>query len=554
MKATMKKALQIVVMNVFILFFAFNSKANDEKIPIITLNSPNTTILLKEDLKRDKAGMLYRVGVANSVNLNSLSNGTWTILPNRNRKWQLAISNPGAQSLSFIFKTFILEGNSKFWVENTKGEKVSNVLTSEDMLEDFQQNIAMCKGDFLILNLLEEAYTDPSKIELDRVFYNYRSTLKSKEKINESASCQINVNCSEGEDFQDEKRGVARVYIIEGNSAGFCSGSLVNNLAKDCKPLFLTALHCGISTSANDMNLWQFYFNYEAPTCSNPSSEGSLANNYVTGCIRLSDSNDNGGNTGSDFLLLQLGSVQNEASTITKLKGTNFQAYWNGWDANNVTSSNGKGIHHPSGDIKKISSYTSSLTSTSYGGSVSNTHWSLSWSATTNGHGVTEGGSSGSPLFTYNNGNSRIVGTLTGGSSYCNYPTDIDLYGKMSYHWSGNGGQSSRRASTYLDPLNSGIKVLDGSSNPCSLADVPMISIQTKLEIYPNPSNDILYVKSSNDSEMNIMLFDMLGNLIYENTAVNLVHELDLKSLTSGVYQLKITQGNTSEIRAISKL
>lgn len=554
MKATMKKTLQIVVMNVFILFFVFNSKANDEKIPTITLNSPNTSILLQEDLKRDKAGMLYRVGVANSVKLNSVSNGTWTILPNRDRKWQLAISNPGAQSLSFIFKTFVLEGDSKFWVENAKGEKVSSILTNEDMLEDFQQNIAMCKGDFLILNLLEEAYSTPSSIELDRVFYNYRSTVKSIEKINESASCQINVNCSEGDNYQDEKKGVARVYVIEGNSAGFCSGSVVNNLAKDCKPLFLTALHCGVSTSAGDMNLWQFYFNYEATTCSNPGSEGTLANNYVTGCFRLADANDNGGSTGSDFLLVQLGSAQNEASTITKIKGVKFQVFWNGWDANNLTSASGVGIHHPSGDIKKISTYTSSLTSETYGGNVNNTHWSLSWSNTINGHGVTEGGSSGSPLFNYNNGNSRIVGTLTGGSSYCDYPTDIDLYGKMSFHWTSNGSQASRKIATYLDPLNSGIKVLDGSSNPCSLADISKISIETKLEIYPNPSNDILYIKSSDLSEMTIVLYDMLGNIVYENVSVDIENKLDLKSLKSGVYQLKISQGNSSEIRAITKL
>ena len=118
-----------------------------------------------------------------------------------------------------------------------------------------------------------------------------------------------------------------------------------------------------------------------------------------------------GGDTGSDFLLLQLGSTQNEQSTITKLKSSSFNAFWNGWDANNTVSSQGVGIHHPAGDIKKISTYTSSIYSDTYGGNVSGTHWSLSWTSTQNGHGITEGGSSGSPLFTYNNGNSRIINT-----------------------------------------------------------------------------------------------------------------------------------------------
>ena len=48
---------------------------------------------------------------------------------------------------------------------------------------------------------------------------------------------------------------------------------------------------------------------------------------------------------------------------------------------------------------------------------------------TSNGHGVTEGGSSGSPIF---NQSKRIVGQLSGGSSTCNSPNYSDLYGKMS--------------------------------------------------------------------------------------------------------------------------
>ena len=43
-------------------------------------------------------------------------------------------------------------------------------------------------------------------------------------------------------------------------------------------------------------------------------------------------------------------------------------------------------------------------------------HWNVIFDKTTNGHSITEGGSSGSPLF---NENKQIVGTLTGGNSTC---------------------------------------------------------------------------------------------------------------------------------------
>jgi PKD repeat protein len=187
---------------------------------------------------------------------------------------------------------------------------------------------------------------------------------------------------------------------------------------------------------------------------------------FITGCVRKADSADNGGDTGSDFLLVQLGSATNESATITTLKSTNFNAYWNGWNANNTATTGGTGIHHPAGDIKKISTFTGTTLSNSWGGSVQNTHWRFSWTANANGHGVTEGGSSGSPLF--NNSQGYIVGTLTGGSSYCNAQSSPDMYGKMSYHWTSNGTTTAKQLKPWLDPTNSGALTLAGSFDPCT--------------------------------------------------------------------------------------
>jgi PKD repeat protein len=340
------------------------------------------------------------------------------------------------------------------------------------MLEDFQQHLALCFGDELILRLVEPKGTQASEILMDRVMYDYRSTGNPMiQKINESDACEINVNCSPvGDAWQDEKRGVARILITDATGQGWCSGSLVNNTAQDCKPLFLTALHCGITTSAANSNLWKFYFRYEAPSCTNPSTAGTLDDYFITGCVRKANSNDNGGDTGSDFLLLQLGTAANEAATITTLKTANFNAYWNGWDANN-SAAGGAGIHHPAGDIKKISTFTATPTSQTYGGAAANTHWRFSWSANSNGHGVTEGGSSGSPIF---KSNGRIFGTLTGGSSFCNQLTAPDYYGKVSYHWISNSTNPTYQLKTFLDPGNTGALVLDGSSNPCSAPTIPV--------------------------------------------------------------------------------
>jgi hypothetical protein len=445
----------------------FSKQMFGKEVPTIQVAAPNLVQLQQEDILRDKQGLLYRIGVARTVNLTPQNAGIWTTLANGDRQWKLRISSEGAEALSFLFQTFKIYGATTLEIKNNQGALLHPVLTQKDVEEHFMYDAALCTGDEMVLILTEPAHVTTSELFIDRMMYNYRATgTSTEEKINESEACEVNVNCTPvGDNWQDEKRGVARIYVVEGNQAGWCSGSLVNNLANDCKPLFLTALHCGVNCSAGDLNQWKFYFRYESPNCNNPNTAGTLDDYFINGCVKLSDSGDGGGTTGSDFLLVQLGTAANQATTITTLKSANFNAYWNGWDANNTATTGGTGIHHPAGDIKKISTFSGNTVSSTWG-STPNTHWRLVWTANANGHGVTEGGSSGSPIF--NNSSGRIVGTLTGGGSFCSATNQPDYYGKMSYHWISNGSTNNRRLKPFLDPANTGALTQNGSANPCS--------------------------------------------------------------------------------------
>ncbi len=437
-----------------------------KNVPVLQLAAPDLNQIALEDELREKQGVLYRIGVALPSMLSTTNAGTWTTLSNGARQWQVIVKTEGAEALSYLFEKFYLHGGSTLRIQNLQGQDVHPVLTSKDVETHGMANAALCAGSAHILTLTEPVYTTPSEILIDRVMYNYRSTgYGSAEKINESDPCEVNVNCSPvGDAWQDEKRGVARIYVVEGNQAGWCSGSLVNNTAQDCKPYFLTALHCGVASTAANMNQWKFYFRYEAPTCVNPTSVGTLASHMINGCLRIADANDGGGNTGSDFLLVKLGNNNNEATVINNLKSTNINAYWNGWNANTAATTGGVSIHHPAGDIKKISTFTGTTVSTQWG-SATGSHWRIVWTANSNGHGVTEGGSSGSPLFD-NNGN--IIGTLTGGASYCTSPSAPDQYGKMAFHWANNGATNALQLKPWLDPTNSNVLVLAGSADPCT--------------------------------------------------------------------------------------
>lgn len=468
--------------------------------PTFNLTPPNMAAVHQEDIERDHNGLLYRIGIHTMTNITTSSSGVWTTQPNGDRVWQLKINFPGAEALSFLFDRFHIYGGSTFDVFDNTGKRLHATLTAADVMDHGMQNVALCFGDEMTLQLTEPAGTQASDILIDRISYDYRSTgapAKLKD-FNDSDACEINVNCSPvGDQWQDEKRGVARILVVEGSQSGWCTGSLINNTAQDCKPLFLTALHCGVNSTATNFNQWRFYFRYEATGCSDPATQGTLANNSILGCFKKSSSNDGGGASGSDFLLVQLGSSTNEAATITTLKSANFNAYWNGWDVNNTATTGGVGIHHPAGDIKKISTFSGTTVSAGWNGNGLQSHWRLSWTANSNGHGVTEGGSSGSPLF--NNSNGRIVGTLTGGSSFCNQLTAPDFYGKMSYHWTSNGTPTNEQLKPFLDPGNTGVLVLNGSSNPCSAPQAPVANFVANATTV-NPGTTVNFTDQSSNS------------------------------------------------------
>jgi PKD repeat protein len=513
-------------------------------VPTTLLPAPDMDQIRTEDELRDKQGMLYRIGVATFVNISTENSGWWTTLVNGDRQWQLKIKSEGAEALSFLFEKFILFGGSKLEIRDINGNLVHKPMTSVDVQDHFMQHAALCFGDELVLTLTEPKNTTPSEIYMDRVMYNYRSTGNpNAAKINESEACQVNVNCTPvGNSWQDEKRGVARILVVDGNSQGWCTGSLVNNTAQDCKPYFLTALHCGVTATTANMNQWKFYFRYESTNCTNPSTAGTLDDYFITGCIKIADSGDGGGDSGSDFLLVQLGTANNTSTIVTQLKSTNFNAYWNGWNANNTATSGGTGIHHPAGDIKKISTATGNTTTSGWNGNGLQSHWRLSWTANSNGHGVTEGGSSGSPYF--NNSQGYIVGTLTGGSSFCNALSSPDYYGKMSYHWTSNGTTTNRQLKPWLDPTNSGLLVLAGSNDPCSNPTAPVanfVANQTNVAPATNvtftdqstgvptswawsisPATGWAYASGSTASSQNpVVTFNTIGQYTVTLTATN---------------------------------
>ena len=433
--------------------FSFSATTLSENYEVINLQPPDIRQFQSEDRENDNNNFPQRIATNIPVNIDINNSGTYEEIDQEGKIWRVKLVCDGAHALNVQFSKFHLPEGGKLFLYNPEKSQVLGAYTSINNSISGIFSTELIGGDEIIIEYFQpKGITELAEISISEIAYAYRnvsSVFQNTKDFGDSEWCQININCSpEGDNWQDEKRGVARILFKEGPYWYWCTGSLINNTLIDGTPYFLTADHCGGDASASDRNQWIFYFNYESAGCSNPGSSPSY--NSLTGATQKSRGPINGG---SDFQLIQLNSAP----------PSYYNVFYNGWDKSGSSSSSGVGIHHPAGDIKKISTYNTTLTSATWNGSGSvgapNAHWRTYWTGTANGHGVSEGGSSGSPVF---NSSGRILGTLTGGSSSCNNNTNPDLYGKFSYHWQSNGSGNSDRLKPWLDPGNSGVSYLDG--------------------------------------------------------------------------------------------
>ncbi len=389
-----------------------------------------------------KSGPL-RAGITIPFKDNLQEKGVWESLPDGRTSWKVKISVSEAKQMNIYFSPFrLLSGDLVFIYP--EGTSTHEALTARNNGKFLVTRIY--NGNNLIIELNRKSKSRSLPFNISEIGIIIPENGRD---FGNAGFCEVPVNCSEGESYQNQKNGVARILVKEGGSLFWCTGSLINNTGLDGTPYFLTANHCGRDSDENDYNQWLFYFNYESEDCSRPLTEPEI--HSLSGAKLLAHAS-NSTSTGSDFKLLKLN------DDVPK----EYHPYFNGWDRSGEISGNGVTIHHPQGDIKMISTYTSDLEPVDYYGSVTNPdglYWKVHWSETENGHGVTEGGSSGSPLF---NGEGLVIGALTGGDAGCSNPDDPDYYGRFSKSWKPAGSDSAGQLAYWLDPAGNGPDALPG--------------------------------------------------------------------------------------------
>jgi hypothetical protein len=297
--------------------------------------------------------------------------------------------------------------------------------------------------------------------------------------IGDSGSCNIDIACVSNPStaLLDVARATAKMLFTDGGGTYLCTGTLLNSTSG--LPYFFGAAHC-ISSQAAASTLNTYWF-FDAVSC---NSLATPPYQLVTGGATLLVTDPT-----LDVTLMQL---------RTSPPNGAVRAAWNASVVS--TGATVVGVHHPSGDLKKFSQGTmrgyakgpAAYGSTPRFQAGKDSFITVQWF-----NGTTEGGSSGSGVFTFNTaGYYELRGGLEGGAASCSNLSGIDRYSRMDLLYT--------KLAPYLNPT----AVIP--ANTASLS--PMVE-------YFNPQYDY-YFMSPKESDKSLLdgIRDTQGNPLWYRT------------------------------------
>ncbi len=419
-----------------------------------------------EDAENDqRKDQPWRFGYKYDTDI-QLSDGAFEILPNGDRLWKYQISCPGALSINLLLENYLLPEGATLHLYDNQRTNFVGAYTSANNRSDGMLGTELVHGSSIIVEYFEPSTALFSgNFSIQSIVHGYRSLDPIQQELSkaldDAGDCHYDVACTLGNGWEDEIRAVAMI-IVNGN--GVCSGALINNACEDGRPLLLSANHCLTSSTSN----WAFRFNWKAApgseTCAQVGTtvdSGPPYDQTANGATVLANG------TAADFLLLEL-------DQLTPTQILDWNLFFVGWDrSDSETLTNGTIIHHPKGDVMKISRESDAP----YHNTISNTSV---WWIDQYELGVTEGGSSGAPLFDQNH---HLVGQLFGGTASCsgtNPNGNSDYYGRFGIAWT-NGLDTILGSAICGSPI-----VVDGWE-----PDAPDVFDDANLQFIAAPNGDL---------------------------------------------------------------
>jgi hypothetical protein len=203
-------------------------------------------------------------------------------------------------------------------------------------------------------------------------------------------------------------------------------------------------------------------------------------------------------------------------------------AFLSGYDANaTLRGDDVFGIHHPSGDLQKVSQggVTGTASIQVFTSPRRETFTEVVWS-----RGVTEEGSSGSAIFTFDNnaGQYTVRGTLWGGESQCSNPNGADYYSFLQGYFSAVSQYLGTAIPNYTDiwysPSESGWGL--------------------NISHHPTPNNNIFAVWYTYGEDSLPRWYTVSGGKFNGNTFTGTVYRTVGPPQTTSVFQSRLVGAN----------
>lgn len=347
--------------------------------------------------------------------------------------WYIRIRSEEAKSMNIIFSDFgLLEGEKVFVYDNLM-KSLRGPFTWLNNKQVGRLAIMPVIGEEIIIEYHMKTPYRNNRLMIGQIAHDFIGIVGVDESkdiyYGNSQPCNVDINCESGSEWQLEKNSVVRI-IADGTELG--SGFLVNNTGGENIAFVITANH--VIRSPEDAINSIYVFRYESPYCDGPDG---LTDYTLSGAKMMAE------DANTDFTIVRL----DDFPPLV------YKPYMAGWDVRDIVPERTITIHHPSGDVKKISTDNDPPVIATFQNLYQNGFWKvLQWD-----EGTTEGGSSGSPLFNHNH---RVVGFLSGGEAVCgNSVNDYFARLDIAYDISTDIYESLK---PWLDPEDSGILVLDG--------------------------------------------------------------------------------------------
>jgi len=328
----------------------------------------------------------------------------WQLLANGTKVARLEVTSPDALGLRLGVRVSGLAAGSEVRFSGSESAGAVTAIATDAQIKRLvdARNLywtPMTDGQtqYIEISLPKGALAVPVRFDVVTVSHLLTNSKENFIVKAGSQSCEVNVICSTaalGANFVNAKNAVARITFVESGSTFLCTGTLLaDTVAATQLPYFYTANHCiGSQTVASTINT---YWGYEATTCN--GTTGTFTQQTGGAVYLYSDPDTSATNTanGTDTSFVRLNDTPPAG------------AFFAGWDSAALGNVAVTAIHHPAGDIKKVSQGTKKSQSTKL-----QTMW---WAS-----GSTEGGSSGSGLFTIGaDGSYYLRGGLYRGSASC---------------------------------------------------------------------------------------------------------------------------------------